>query len=189
MATLLQPPTKPITALVLQYTDSIYSSKLPVPFTVNNKGVLDINIQDNVLADLLNDTSFSDVWFNDINLAVEVLPLGGERRVTSLSPNVLTFLRYWIIDLHPEETPSKFTVMVSPTMTKVQYILNPTVFQPYTVAGFSDEPPSSDTYVNGDSTNNFRTGWIFKTPMTIKYYSQMNGKYMYLSFISSLGDG
>ena len=187
IALVKQTPTKPITARVLQYDNTSNSLKLPVPFTVNSKGVLDINIQDNVVANLLTANSLSTVFYN-ANSSVELIVLGGERYVVSLSENVVTFLRNWLVDLNVQENPSNFTLYVKPLMTKVQYIITPTIIDPYTVAGFRDEPPSSDTYVNGDSTNNFRTGWIFKTPMTIKYYSELNQKYMYLSLVSSLAN-
>lgn len=71
-------------------------------------------------------------------------------------------------------------------MTKVQFLTNPGQFpdnQPYTL---SDYNPSSSDYVTGQDNNEYRTVWVFKSPMTVKYYSVQNSKYRYASFNTSM---
>ena len=168
----------------LSYYDTSVDKTIPVPFIIHSNGVLDINIQDDVKANLID--GFSDVFYGQTGSDVDVIEstfLGGNRRIVSLSENMVIFLENWIFH-EKGETASKFTITVAPLMQKSQYILNNVNILPYNIAGFSDKAPSSDGYVCGDSTNNYRTLWAFKTPMTVKYYSLESRKYKYLTILS-----
>ena len=80
-----------------------------------------------------------------------------------------------------------FSVYVPSTMTKVQVtdeetdnfdvLKNDIYDEPY---GISLTAPSGDNYIKGNSSNNYRTCWVFKTPLTIKF--TLNGNARYLTY-------
>ena len=156
---------------------------VPVPFTVNN-GVLDINIQDDVIESLFNDplAFYYDQVFSP---TYKVKLMGGSRPVTSLGPNLTEFL-YYYLDANDES----LAIQTAPVMTKIQSTYNigdglvgDSIFLGYpygfientlgsgTPMGTSISPPQTD-YVTGTGVNdNYRTSWVFKTPLTVQFTS------------------
>ena len=160
------------------YHDDVTDHTVLIPFTCEN-GVLDINIQDGSQAmidsgDLYNETGFS--WRM-------VRQMGGERLVTSLGPNFLTWLDNYL-------EGSDYQLVIPPTMTKVQQhvtsgagnyggsMLNSNYVIRYTDV-ISGVPAPTDNYVfDGNNGNNFYTAWVFKTPLTISYNDGGDPYYM-----------
>jgi len=157
---------------------------VPIPYTVNN-GVLDINIQDDIINSLYEQPY---LFFYDqfLPATYKVKLMGGSRPITSLGPTILDFI--YAFTSADDDTVAIHT---APVMTKIQSTYNtgdglivplgPPVyglpvfgFASYTLGsgtsfGSSFEPPNAD-YISGTGVNdNYRTSWVFKTPLTIKY--------------------
>jgi hypothetical protein len=156
---------------------------MPIPFYVTDQGVLEIRIQDDVQTDLLTVGSFvtinSTPFFN-------CKVMGGTQLVTSIGQTVKDFLTAWIENSEGDEPSSNFELVVKPVMTKVQFSTNPNQFEDNEAHMLSDYMPSSDLYVTGGESNRYRTTWVFKSPMTIKYYSETNSRYRYASLTTSM---
>lgn len=161
------------------YYDNAVGRTVPIPFKYNN-GVLDINIQDNVIVDLVEDEDTG----SDENY-VQVKTLGGSGLVTSLGPTMIRWLNNWVVDLESAD-PDTFSVYTPGIMTKIQVPLNPSNVRGSVLGndlsdsayGISSQAPTGDDYISGSQGNNYRTLWIFKTPVTIRYYSGSTPYYL-----------
>jgi hypothetical protein len=181
-----QPKTRPTVIFpitTVSYTDTILNDDLPVPFYVSNNGVLEIRIQDNVQANLLTVGTF-----NGLNNTPEFncKIMGGQKLVTSIGQTVKDFLTAYINNDEGQSPSNDFELIINPTMTKVQFSTNPGQFIDNDTYSLSDYLPSGSSYVTGEESNSYRTAWVFKSPMTIKYYSVQNSKYRYASFTTSM---
>jgi hypothetical protein len=165
-------------------TSEVY---LPIPFTVSN-GVLDIAIQDTVLAELLTPGSISNDFINEPSFQASVM--GGFSPVSSLGPNMITFLKNFIAynpdgndDVSDYNLVTNIAIYNEPIMTKVRFN---TIEQDATWE-FSATAPVRTTPnpVSGDSSNNYRVVWIFKSPLVISYNFD-GGATAYLTFTSAL---
>jgi hypothetical protein len=140
------------------YDDSVYGYQL-FPFTFTN-GILDLNINsDNFIT-----------WFNDGEKPESTGTsgykyaklMGGNNLVLTLGPNFIQYIKNaWTPDA---DTP--ITIYTNPVMTKVQYSDQNILDADDEAYTESDIPPSGDSYVWGTETDNFKTTWIFKTPLT-----------------------
>jgi len=161
------------------YYDNFVDSRVPIPF-IYNSGVLDINIQDNVINDLVDDLNDGD----EENYT-QVKTLGGSGLVTSLGPTMIRWLNDWVVDYH-NATPNTFTVYTPGVMTKVQIPVNSNDIAGTILGndvansayGISSQPPTGDDYISGSQGNNYHTVWIFKTPVTIRYYDGSTPYYL-----------
>ena len=96
--------TNVVTPNTLSYLDSIVDDYLPVPFVTRN-GVLDIAVQDNVTADLLTPATFvADFDRNDFQASV----MSGLSPVSSLGPNMVTFLKNFIANNYSDAVDFNF---------------------------------------------------------------------------------
>lgn len=171
-------PTNVTTVNTISYYDTEFGDYLPIPFTVRN-GVLDIAVQDNVMNDLLTPESFVDDFGSQPVLQASIM--GGLSPVSSLGPNMVTFLKNFIAEEKDDATDynlvTNLEIYNAPTMTKLRfnYIDDENTWQ------FDDEAPVKITPdpVTGNSSNNYRVVHIFKSPLVISYkYDGNNTKYL-----------
>ena len=176
-------PTNVVTPNTISYYDNEEDDYLPIPFTVNN-GVLDIAVQDNVTVDLLTPGTFTDDFRNDPSFQASIM--GGLSPVTSLGPNMLTFLKIFIAE--QENIASDYNLVTNieiynaPTMTKIRfnYISEENTWEFHTVAPVKSTPDP----ISGNSSNNYRVVSIFKSPLVVSY--KFDGSVTrYLTFTSS----
>jgi len=152
-----------------------------VPFSLKN-GVVDINLEDDVESELIeNETSGTQL--------IEGLckDIGGMSIATTLGPNFIRWLYNWVADYYNDSVIDTFSVYIPSTMTKVQttdensdefkVLENDIIDEPY---GISEYAPSGDDYILGNTSNNYRTCWVFKTPLTIKF--TVDGDSYYLTY-------
>lgn len=162
-------------------TTNVY---LPIPFTVSD-GVLDIAIQDDVLAELLTPGSISNDFNNEPSFQGSVM--GGLSPVSSLGPNMIIFLKNFIADEEGSVTDyndvTNIAIYNAPTMTKLRF----NTIEQDAAWEFSTTAPVRTTPnpVSGDSSNNYRVVWIFKSPLVISYKFD-NSDTRYLTFASAL---
>jgi len=180
-------PTNVSNLSTLSYYDDELGEDIPIPFIVKD-GVLDINIQDNVNADLLSPgTSISISSGSGFQVSV----MGGLKPVSSLSTNMITFLKNFIAQ--DETNASNYNLVTNieiynaPTMTKVRfnYIYDDRAYQ------FHNEPPVKTTPdpVSGKSSNNYRVIYIFKSPLVVSYkYNGGATKYLTLTSLLDIAD-
>ena len=158
------------------YFDFNLASIVPIPFSYS-KGVLDINIQDNVMTDLVNG-GYEPAAFS-LNL---VRKMGGTGVVKSLGPNLVTYLKNFLaIESYPPTTLldiQNLTVVGESIVSKIQipikgstlYDLSHNLFNQYGSFALTDVAPTSDSYLTcGSEEDNFSTCWVFQTPLTIGY--------------------
>ena len=158
------------------YFDFNLLSIVPIPFSYS-KGVLDINIQDNVMTDLVNG-GYEPAVFS-LNL---VRKMGGTGVVKSLGPNLVTYLKNFLaIESYPvtvQNDIQNLTVVGESIVSKIQipikgsteYDLSHNLFNQFGTFSLTDLPPTSDSYLTcGSEEDNFSTCWVFQTPLTIGY--------------------
>jgi hypothetical protein len=167
------------------------SNFLPVPFTVSD-GVLDIAVQDNVLVRILTpgqitgDSDIGDGFSNEPKIQASVM--GGLSPVSSLGSNMVIFLKNFIAaytndDAADYNLVTNIEIYNAPTMTKVRF----NSIGQDDAWDFSNTAPVKTTPnpVSGNSSNNYRVVWIFKSPLVISYKFD-NSDTRYLTFTSAL---
>jgi hypothetical protein len=179
------------TVNTIAYDDTTVSGYLPIPFTVSD-GVLDIAVQDNVLADLLTpgqitgDSVIGDGFRNEPSIQASVM--GGLSPVSSLGSNMVIFLKNFIaaytnVDAADYNLVTNIEIYNAPTMTKIRFnsIGQDDAWE------FSSTAPVRTTPnpVSGNSSNNYRVVWIFKSPLVISYKFDGSDT-RYLTFASAL---
>lgn len=164
--------------------DVPFDNTLPVPFTLDAQGVLDIKIQDNVVQDLLTVGQFNGTTYGQPDYQCKLL--GGYKTAESLGPNMILYIKALVADIEEGTAPSKIELLIKPQMVKVQFSMGDGNWPDEDTIVVSDLPPSSDGYVTGAEANNFRTVWTFATPMTIKYYSNDYSRTRYLNFTAAM---
>jgi len=158
------------------YFDYNLNSIVPIPFSYS-KGVLDINIQDNVQTDLVNG-GYEPAPYS-LNL---VRKMGGTGIVKSLGPNLVTYLKNFLaIESNPPTVSNdiqNLTVFGAPIVSKIQipikgsldYDLSHNLFNQFGTYSLTDVAPTSDSYLAcGSEEDNFSTCWVFQTPLTIGF--------------------
>ena len=171
-ATTYKTTTKFFDIITPSYTDDVIVDdyNLPIPFTVAN-GVLDINV--NQSSDIQSFVNNGTAPENDPDTQVKYM--GGTAIVNSLGPNMVTWVRKLIEN--QESLGGAYTgplnIYIKPVMTKIQCPApsqkEEDALRDGGVWGITTEAPASDDYIRGDSTNNFFTSFVFKTPLTIQF--------------------
>jgi hypothetical protein len=186
---------KPLTKLESLSTPSYADTTLngavvPIPFSYHN-GVLDINIQDGVLAGLINPGKLPEQIASNEYKAKE---MGGTGTVFSIGPNLRTWLEN--VASNPAVFPAgsslgRVEIQAGGVVTKAQLTLdfNTNVLNfagaTTTFSLFSNKP-TGDQFVYGTTTNNYFTSWIFKTPVVLKLFiSGPSPSVQYLSLYSN----
>lgn len=185
--------TKFVNITTPSYFDTDLSDLVPIPFSYN-KGLLDINIQDNVEDIIYN-------GYEPYGLSSRLVKkMGGTGIVTSLGPNLTLYLQNWLSVSVPTVPGDigNFSVVGQPIVTKIQQPAKMVVppgdpselldyYQPFSqfnVWNISDNTPSGDDYlIGGSDDDNFSTSWVFQTPLTIRYTA--DGAIKYLTFTTT----
>jgi hypothetical protein len=161
------------------YFNDNVGSIFPVPFSLKN-GVVDINIEDDVDSELIENETPGTFLIEGL-----CKDIGGVGVATTLGPNFIRWLNNWVSDELDNSVLDTFSVYIPSTMTKVQItdedsddfdvMENIITNSPY---GISSDAPNGDNYINGNASNNYRTCWIFKTPLTIKFTDNGDARYL-----------
>jgi hypothetical protein len=134
------------------------------PFSYSNQ-VLDITYDGNNFEEVMVDVTggADNQPLSETDTIVRVL--SGPRLATSLGPNFKTYIRSWrraTID-----AGSPIEVFVAPQVLRVQEAefdnISSNSSDSWKISTF---PPASDNYIAGDTTNKYRTTYVFKTPLT-----------------------
>jgi hypothetical protein len=191
-------PTKFSALITPTYDDTTLVTgetiEMPIPFTVVN-GVLDINVgQSSVIQ-----TFVSAGTPPQSEASIQGKAFGGVKVITSLGPNMTTYLRNWIENIEDLDSAyaGPLVLYIQPVMTKVQ-LANPRfaippaegvdggAFVSYRSWGVTTEAPVSTEYTGGGLANNFFTAFVFKTPMTVQYV--IAGGYKYITMTSQFSE-
>ena len=164
-------PTKFVDIITPSYNDNgiVDDYHLPIPFTVST-GVLDINVGQS--SDIESFVNNGDTPNQSPNTQVKLM--GGTVIINSLGPNIETWVRKLIENQEGlgGEYTGPLNIYVKPVMTKIQCpapAQQEGALKDDDVWGITTEAPASDGFIGGDSTNNFFTSFVFKTPLTIQY--------------------
>jgi hypothetical protein len=173
-------------------SSNLAGTYIPIPFSYKN-GLLDINIQNNVEANLINPLGMSPTNFQ----YTTVKEMGGLGQVTSLGPNMIKWLTNWLSSTYPGPI---FSVNQSATVVKLQMPLESTNLIDGSNDLFSKKPnaligyqttftitPSAPTtnFVTGSQNTNFFTFWAFRTPLVVKV--DFSGGTVFVTLNSSFG--
>jgi len=174
--------TNVFTVNTLSYYDTSSTAYLAIPYTVKNR-VLDIAIQDNVLYNLLTADTFSEIgnaeygkFENQPDYQASIM--GGLSLVSSLGPNMLTFLKNYI-DRAESITSSNITLYIAPTMTKVRF----NSIRSEDTADFNEQAPIAGAFDLISNKTNYGVTWIFKSPLVVKF--NYEGGISYLTLASA----
>ena len=171
-------PTKPVTLTSAYYVGADEQYHL-FPFTYSN-GTLDIALIDNFQQAYI-DTSGEKPNSTSCDPAHHYMLLGGTGVVTKLGPTFIRYIRAaWELD-----STSPVSIYQPCAVTKVQEMEEPDDGSSFVQSGFYETtvPPSSDGYIV--PTFDFRTSWIFKTPLTISVVK--GGVTTYITFATIIG--
>jgi hypothetical protein len=162
------------------YYNDIAGSEFPVPFKYET-GVLDINLEDDVESQLIENETAGTKYIEGLAKS-----MGGVGLVQRLGPNFIRWLNNWVASFYGDNSViDTFEVFVPATVTKVQVTDENSDEYDVLENDISDDPwgisryaPSSDGYVRGHGGNNFHTCWVFKTPLTIRFYLDGDARYL-----------
>lgn len=161
------------------YPDSGLGNGVPIPFTVDN-GILDIQITNTSVQNFVDSGDAPD---DDTEYQAKMM--GGQRLIRGIGSTLETYLRNRIAGNIGGAYTGAIDLFIQPVMTKIQ-LAQPNNVQGLTfenVYGVNDYPPTSDEYVGGIESNNYFTSWVFKTPMTIRYVTNLSSTgYRYMTF-------
>jgi hypothetical protein len=160
--------------------DLTIEANVPIPFSYSN-GVLDIHIQDNVQGDLINIGEYPGQ-----NTDFQCKTIGMPRLVTSLGPKMLVWLQNFLDNIHGG-TITAIQLHTPGQVVKAQFALSGALSGDFLRSDVDDDtyaitstPPSGDEYVFGTAADNFRTVYIFKTPLTISFKESGTPRYLTL---------
>jgi hypothetical protein len=171
-------PTKPVTLTTAYYIGADDQYHL-FPFTYVN-GTLDIARIDNFQQDYI-DTPAVKPDDTSCDPAHHYMLLGGTGVVTKIGPTFVSYIRAaWVLD-----STSPVRIYQPCVVTKVQEMDEPDDGASIVESGFYEAtvPPSSDGYIV--PTFDYRTSWIFKTPLTISIVK--DGVKSYITFVTLIG--
>ena len=164
--------------------EDVSGTFLPVPFTMNN-GVLDIELRNNVSTDFI---SAAYTPYCGPNYQVKLM--GGASPVTSLGPNMTTWLNNWTCS----GGENQYTILVPGLMTKAQFSpdksivfgnTNPFYIGTGSAVSATNVAPTGDEFVVGGEAESYYTVWLFKKPVVIRYgCPSESGGFRYLTLNS-----
>ncbi len=168
------------------YYDSTVNEIVPIPFIYSNQ-TLDINIQDDVFEDLIDLGNSPDQ-----DTESQCKSLGGIGLVQRLGPNMITWLENWL-GINFQGDITNISVYTPAQVTRAQFVTNNGAFSgtflgsdvDYDTYAIYDQPPSGDEYVMGAAQDNFRAVWIFKTPLTIRFFDVEGDTTRYLTLFTN----
>jgi hypothetical protein len=143
------------------------------PFSYSNQ-VLDITYEGNNFKSIMVDNTDREPVSEPDTL---VRILSGPYLVKSLGPNFKAYIRAWRADTIDAGSPIE--IYVAPQVLRVQEA------DYENISSISEESfkistsaPVSDNYITGDATNNYKTTYIFKTPLTFTIVESSIIKYI-----------
>jgi len=149
------------------------------PFSYSNQ-VLDITYEGNTFKTSMIDTT-NQSPISEPDTIVRIL--SGPYLVKSLGPNFKAYIRAWRSGTIDAGSPIE--IYVAPQVLRVQEA------DYENISSISDESwkistsaPVSDNYITGDATNNYKTTYIFKSPLTFTIVE--SGIIKYITFKTAL---
>jgi hypothetical protein len=157
------------------YYDNVFDNDVLFPFSYSN-GVLDISYSgNNFKAEMVDDLDNSPN--GEASTAIRVT--GGPQLVTSLGENFKAYIRAWRAEFIDADSP--ILIHIAPQVIRVQEVdydsVNSISGESYRI---SSQPPSGDTYIVGNDANQYRTTYVFKTPLTFTIVE--SGVVKYITF-------
>ena len=158
------------------YSDSVLGRDVLFPFTFA-KGVLDITYDgNNFEADMVTISNEDPVAETDT--AVRIIG-GGSRIVTSLGDKFKDYIRAWREGTIDAGSP--ILVHIPAQIIRVQQVnpehINSTSNNAYTISSIE---PSNNDFLDGNSTTNYNSTYVFKTPLTFTIVE--SGVTQYITF-------
>jgi hypothetical protein len=157
------------------YYDNIFDRDVLFPFSYSN-GVLDISYAANSFKEEMVDTLNREP---DSNSDVAIRVTGGLQLVSSLGENFKAYIRAWRDGTIDADSP--ILIHIPSQVIRVQEIdsafVNTNDDDAYRI---SSRPPSGDTYTIGNDANQYRTTYVFKTPLTFTIVE--SGVVKYITF-------
>jgi hypothetical protein len=157
------------------YYDEILDNDLLFPFSYSN-GVLDISYSgNNFKADMVDTLNQSPE--NETSTAIRVT--GGPQLVSSLGENFKAYIRAWRDGSIDAGSP--ILIHIAPQVIRVQEVDYDSVnSNSGSVYQISSQPPSGDTYIVGNESNQYHSTYVFKTPLTFSIVE--SGVVQYITF-------
>jgi len=156
------------------YYDNILDRDVLFPFSYSN-GVLDISYSGNrfkaEMVDNLNQSPNGET-----STAIRVT--GGPQLVTSLGENFKAYIRAWRDGSIDADSP--ILIHIAPQVIRVQEVDYAFINADGDSYMISSQPPSGDGYTVGNDANQYRTTYVFKTPLTFTIVE--SGVVQYITF-------
>ena len=135
------------------------TNNLIFPFSYSN-GLLDISYSGNDfksrMVDVLNVSPNSET---DLMISI----MSGPHLVTSLGDNFKDYIRAWRDGTIDANSPIE--IYIAPQVMRVQETtVSASNSDSYTI---STQAPVTDKYIDGSATNNYKSTYVFKTPLTV----------------------
>lgn len=145
------------------------------PFTYSN-GVLDITYSGNNFKEVMVDIVNIDPA-NESDTTVRIV--GGPFLVNSLGNTFKDYIRAWRDGTIDAGSP--INIYVAPTLLRVQEAARTNIDAVNTdVFKISTEVPSGENFITGNSVDNFKTTYVFQTPLVFTIVE--SGVTKYISF-------
>jgi hypothetical protein len=163
------------------YYDNIFDRNVLFPFSYSN-GVLDISYASNSFKEEMVDTlnrppNVDEEDPEESSTAIRVM--SGPQLVSSLGENFKAYIRAWRDGTIDAGSP--ILIHIAPQVIRVQEVdnnaVNSVTNDTYRI---SSQPPSGDTYTIGVDANQYRTTYVFKTPLTFSIVE--SGVVQYITF-------
>jgi len=156
------------------YYDSDLDLDILFPFSYSN-GVLDISYSGNRFKEQMVDSLNQSP---DAETDTVIRVTGGPQLVSSLGDNFKAYIRAWRDGTIDAGSP--INIHIAPQVFRVQEVSYDSVNAGGSSYRISTQPPSSDTYTIGYDANQYRSAYVFKTPMTISIVE--SGVVQYITF-------
>ena len=167
------------------YHDTDLNLTFLFPFTYSD-GLLDISYDGNRFKEEMVDTlNQSPNEFEDeedeirYEISTAIRMAGGPQLVSSLGENFKAYIRAWRDGTIDAGSP--ILIHIAPQVIRVQEVdnnaVNSVTNDTYRI---SSQPPSGDTYTVGNDANQYRTAYVFKTPLTFTIVE--SGVVKYITF-------
>jgi hypothetical protein len=144
------------------------------PFSYSN-GVLDISYSGNRFKQQMVD-SLNQSPNGETDTVIRVM--GGPQLVSSLGDNFKAYIRAWRDGTIDAGSP--ILIHIAPQVFRVQEAEYNSINAGGSSYRISTQPPSGDTYTIGSELDQYRSVYVFKTPMTISIVE--SGVVQYITF-------
>ncbi len=157
------------------YDDTTLGDAVLFPFSYSN-GVLDISYDGNDFETNMVDTT-GNAPSAETDIAIQIM--SGPYLATSLGDNFKAYIRAWRDGTIDAGSP--INLYIAPQLLKVQEAdVNNISANSGSSYIISTETPAGDNYTSGTEANNYRTKYVFKTPLTFTIVE--SGVTQYITF-------